>query len=80
MFSRGYGEFRNKIRKTAFLRNCFNCKYYYKERSDSDEFCQNDKVNSFDINILSNGEVVCPYWELVEHKTKVKSIFKKGRK
>ena len=77
MFSRGYKQVREKISKpNKYLMCCQNCKYFSREKGDTEEVCQNDSVLSYDI-VTSENSVYCLKWQPYEYKNQ-NSLFKKG--
>ena len=82
-FNRGYKESREKVVKSAkFTRSCFNCDFFYKLMSDSEEVCQNPNVTKYDM-VVTETSIYCTQWELSKRKNisatkSVKGLFKKG--
>ena len=77
MFSRGYGEVRNKVAKgSKYIMCCQNCRFFSKEKGDTEELCQNDSVLSYDI-VTSENSVYCLKWQPYEYKNE-NSLFKRG--
>ena len=76
-FNRGYKESREKVVKSAkFTRSCFNCDFFYKLMSDSEEVCQNPNVTQFDL-VVDNNNAYCCYWKQSSRKSE-DSSFKGG--
>ena len=61
-FNRGYKESREKVVKSAkFTRSCFNCDFFYKLMSDSEEVCQNPNVIPYDM-VITDTQIYCVNW------------------
>ena len=80
LFERGYHEVRDKIGKGGkYTMSCFNCEHFFRDIGDDEEVCQNPRVLKYDMVVTQNN-IYCNLWELTYRATKVKSLFKKGRK
>lgn len=65
--TRGYDRVHKKLHgeHTRFIRSCDNCKYYYKDKGDEEELCQNNKVLEYDM-IIEENRVYCLRWKPYE--------------
>lgn len=85
MFTRGYKSVEESLRKKArYVRHCNNCRFYYADLYDKEEYCQNDNVTEYDI-VVEGTTCFCSYWQppALEKKEKEEkndylSRFKKG--
>lgn len=88
VFTRGYKDVRARIEKyPKFFMSCLNCDYYFKDKGDDVELCQNPNVLQYDM-VVEPDRVYCIHWVLFnDHKTKIKpkktasdyGIFENGR-
>lgn len=68
-FSRGYNEIRKKMNTSAkYTKCCNNCAFYYKDRSDKEEVCQNSQVLEYDM-VYEDNRVFCCRWKPANEPT-----------
>ena len=62
MFTRGYGDCREKVSKNPkYARSCFNCADYYQASGDKEEVCQNPNVIPYDM-VITDTQIYCVNW------------------
>lgn len=88
LFTRGYSELTNTLKKKAkWIRHCNNCHFFYKDKGDTEELCQNESVLPYDV-VIEGTTIFCHYWRPCEEIKKTKEVeqndylarFKKGLK
>lgn len=69
IFGVGFSSISARAKKGKYLASCFNCKYFYQDKGDSEELCQNQNVLEYDM-IKTPTSIYCNYWELFEGEKK----------
>lgn len=79
VLSRGYNESRQRMEKNSYYsRSCFNCAYFFQDRRDKDEVCQNNEVIEYDM-IVDGNNVYCLKWKPSSKAvTKEQALFKRS--
>ena len=64
-FERGFDSVRAVVNRNSFgIRDCNNCKHFYKDAGDKHEMCQNPSVTFYDV-IVTETRTYCHQWETI---------------
>lgn len=68
LFTRGYKELLEQQKKKArFIRHCNSCAFYFADKGEKEEYCQNTNVLSYDV-VQEGSNIFCHYWKPCEPK------------
>lgn len=67
-FSRGYSRVRDDVSvRSRIFRCCDNCRFFYQDKGDTEEVCQNQEVLEYDIAVEGN-RVFCGFWKAMKDR------------
>lgn len=63
LFTRGYKELAEvQKQKSKFIRHCNSCLFYYADKGEKEEYCQNEHVLPYDV-VQDGSNISCHYWK-----------------
>ena len=61
--TRGFKAVEDSLKKKSrYVKSCNNCHFYYAQKFEKEEYCQNDQVTQYDI-VIEGSTCFCCYWK-----------------